>query len=255
MNNTINAKLSIEATNFPVKCCLPILIAETPKENADMNSGTITLLELNTDYIIGITCSHIIEECLEWESEGEKFLIQIGNLPIELSEHLIDNNPNLDLATLHFTRKEYKQMIKHHELIGSILLSKISTGEIKPGEYLAIGGFPGRWRKQECENRIVFDSFSINGCRANIIEQDKIYLRIDNLNNWPKAFDNHHNKIPAHPGGISGGPILLEIVSENGISHWELAGIITDGHFFNDSTLVIYGRPAHHIQADGKIRN
>lgn len=252
MDSETRRRLELEATKYPITCCLPVLLAEHPGMGDYTNSGTMTLLA-SPNGIIGITCSHILEEYVKLALQGVNLLLEVGECKIDPNKHLISHNSALDLCTFSFTTQEYMQMKANQEIIGSNCISIIHRTPIQAGDYITIGGFPGQWRDKLNNTTFRFDSFSFAGCAITTSLDEHFTSRIDCLNKWPRTLDKHSRNIPSHPGGLSGGPILINKLSENGFFHWELVGIITDGHFFNDTTLLIYGVPARHIQPDGTI--
>lgn len=250
MDDQTKRRLGLEAAKFPITCCLPILIADNPNIATYINSGSMTLFE-SSKGIIGITCSHVIEEYEAKSLQGVCCLIEVGMLKIDLTKHLVSRHQTLDLATFLFTTQEYEQM-KLDDEIGNNCLSIIYNKAINVGDFITIGGYPGQWRDQINKTTIRFDSFSFAGCSVATSFPDSFTCRIEDLNEWPRTFDNHNRSIPSDPGGLSGGPILMHKLAESGFFHWELAGIITEGLFFDD-TLVIYGVPAKYIKPDGSV--
>ena len=251
MDYSIRERLEIEATKYPAKCCLPIFIAEPPKNNSEIHNGTVSFYRSNT-HLIGITCNHIIEEYQSLKNNKSDALIQIGNHRINLEGNLIDQNQKLDLATFKFSNSDYQKMKEQNNGTGEIIPSIISS-QLNTSDHIAFGGFIGEWVSRPEKNTLIFDTFSIGDTQIVTVEEDQFSCRIDNLKNYKEVFNYFNRSEPKNIGGLSGGPILKIIQNQSGIIHWELAGIIYEGRY-DSGTLKLYGRFAKLIQDNGKIK-
>jgi hypothetical protein len=117
--------------------------------------------------------------------------------------------------------------------------------EIKEGDWVALGGYPGTLREQKAWNVLDFTTYSIGATPVTSASETKIGCRFER-ERWVKGHGRDGEPDPEDLGGLSGGPafILREL-------HWELAGIMFE---FSSTFDIMFLRPAHTIQEDGSIR-
>lgn len=138
-----------------------------------------------------------------------------------------------------------------HPGIGGHQVQNIYASEVKINETITLGGFPGEWKHYH-QNRIQFETFSLGPSKVTSSTLDQFGCQVNTPNDLP-WHDNKKGKDLQHPGGLSGGPALIEITSEGGIVHYELAGIIYEGQLIFENTLVLRCRPAKFICPNGQI--
>lgn len=239
---------------FPHYFSTPIFI--TDKKSRQVNNGTLTLLKTPRGYF-GVTCWHVIENYLQ--RKNENFSFQIGSLEVDPERLLIDHDPKLDLATLGLDEDMRKAFIsKSCPEMGSQTLREIYQGEVKVGDKITLGGLPGKWVEYP-QKAPRFETFSIIEAIVVSSGASQYACSVSDPNSWPviqsKIFSPRPVKDLLDPGGLSGGPVFIELVSSAGLVYYEFAGIIYEGSFIMESTtLVLKIRPARFIQTNGKIQ-
>ncbi len=118
--------------------------------------------------------------------------------------------------------------------------------KIKTGEYVAFGGYPGKWRHYLSWNEIVFDSWSSGGSQISSVGEKHFVCQFER-EFWVESFNIHGYDGLAFDelGGLSGGPVFIH---RN--IYWELIGIIYE---FSGEFDLMYVRPASFIREDGTI--
>lgn len=226
--------------------------------NNTVNNGTLTLFN-SPNGIIGITCWHVINDYLIRVEKEKNLIFQIGENIVRPENILIDYNQELDLATLRLSKEMLPRIRgKSDPTMGSQYISTIYQNDIKVGDTIILGGLPGKWVESPQQGFMRFETFSIGSYKVKSASLNHYACQLDDFNDWPvqeTTFKHRPVKELLHPGGLSGGPVFVEVTSEAGLMHLELAGIIYEGSFPMQSTsLVLLIRPAKFIQIDGTIK-
>ncbi len=173
------------------------------------------------------------------------------NLIFDPYTYLFSQNKNLDLLTFKFPYNLKPQLRgKIERGFGNFLIKDTYQEEIKIRQHIALGGFPGSWRKGPTGNILSFYSFSTFAHVTSSCE-DQFTCRIENFNSFYRGINNIEENL-TDPGGISGGPVFTVI--QDGVIHLKFSGIISEGKFFDGTEiLVLCIRPARFIKNDGAI--
>lgn len=210
----------------PLMHALPIYIEHHTQDEIMVRNGTISFIDRG-DYIIGVTCQHIIQDYRQKAAESNAWKLYIRNTHIDLKHHLKDQNERLDLATLIFTKSEFKQLISESKRkFGSLLIKDIYCGEIQPNQLVFIGGFPEEWR-ETTEHSTTSVSSALIG-EVYRAEPERFICKLEKVNNMHRAFDNTGKPLREF-SGFSGGPVFIETVSDSGMWHLEFVGIVYEG--------------------------
>ncbi len=239
-----------ELSRYPLRHALPLCIYNPEDKNSFLSNGTVTFFELE-EYIIGITCQHILEEYDQKIKENKGLKFQIGQLIFDPYDYLFQQS-KLDLIIFKFPKIAEKQLKPEIDRgFGNFLIQEIYNQELKVGQFVAVGGFPGVWREKPSEdNRLVFKSASMLGHVTSSCE-DQFCCRMENVNSWYKGLDNVGKNL-TKAGGFSGGPVF--VINEEGIIYPTFAGIIYEGDFYpGTDILMLFVRPAKYIQMNGLI--
>jgi hypothetical protein len=223
-----------------------------------IKNGSMFFLDTG-ESMFGVTASHVVDECLA-DSRLPTFVqCMIGSyrghsLSIHLGDRIIDAHPDIDIATLRFTRDEVAQ-------IGRTVLTGYQKAWPPPLPWTQRGviysGFPGIGRRVVAPRSISFGMVTAGGLATSVsdisisvqIEREHL-IDVIGEGNLPENFDF---------GGISGGP-LLTIVQTPTLRSWMPGGVIVQGP--NPSTdaseaiegfEVIKARPMKYIMPNGKI--
>lgn len=239
-------KLYTERARFPLRSSSSLVLwADRGELNERvLHSATMTLIEL--DVPIGLTCVHVLAEFERLTAAHGRAGCQLGNVDFPLAANLIEANEDLDVATFS---------------LEGVDLGKVHSGAPKgfgihvppnwpprcasEGDRTSLGGFPGRFRREEGDRGLVFPTFSVYGTPVAVSEPDRILVRFER-EYWVAAEgDLEVARSTKALGGLSGGPVFVE---RN--LHFEFAGIATD---FSPSFDLLRCCPATVIGIDGKI--
>lgn len=238
--------LGREISKFPLRFAVAALFGQRPTSKcvSDVRNGTVCLVDLGCGPI-AITCSHVLEEYKRKLEKNEQTIFQIGDLEVEPLKKLIDESKALDLATINLNGENLEK-IANGEEIGACFFRPVRwpPNEIKEGDFVAFGGFPGRWRQQPVRGEIVFASFSIGACRVASVMEDHIVCQFER-EYWVSSMNTRPGEELRDLGGLSGAPvfILRDL-------YWELIGIVYE---FSPEFDLMYARPTKFLKEDGTI--
>lgn len=228
-------------------------------ESNTIKNGTLTLINIDDHGLIGITCSHVIDEYLLGIEQGRRFSFQVGRLPINPQQLLIDHDKDLDLVTLRLNDRLLPWLRgRSFPEMGSQPVSKIYQGEVKKDDTIILGGLPGKFVEYKLQDTLIFTTFSIGRRQVNSASAIQYSCVVNDPNSWAVHEEIYSFPPPKDlldPGGLSGGPVFIEVTAEGGLVHYELAGIIYEGRFpMGGTTLVLEIRPAKLIKPNGEIQ-
>ncbi|MEJ1298321.1 MAG: hypothetical protein RPU64_04120 [Candidatus Sedimenticola sp. (ex Thyasira tokunagai)] len=230
-------KVVNELTEFPMKFCNAFFFGDPSDESVKVNNGTMTLIKYNNQRY-GITNYHVIDKFRKRREEEPNIKLAIGNAEINLEDSLIDEDPKIDLCT--FNLEIYKE--SDFESNGDVPtffyeLDDFSTGSLKEGDFVLLGGFPGVWRERPHSNHLAFDTLSSGSTKVTEFTGKNLRceLALDKC-----IFTGKHGRdeFPENLGGISGGPAFLHYVTDAGFSQFKLVGVIYEHVPAYDSILI-----------------
>ena len=239
--------LGKEVSKFPLMFAAPILMGEYPpySSNSKINCGTATLLNINTCPFV-ITCNHVLKQYEDLISEKENITFQVGNLQIDPLANLVEKSDRLDLAIISLRNENIKKISdsKH----GPQFYNPVTwpPKEIKIGDILSFGGFPGIWREHTTKNEINFYSFSHGATIISAISDENITCQFER-EDWVKSHGKFDNLNFNEFGGISGAPVFVQREF-----HSELIGIV---HEFNKAFDLLNIKSLKYINENGKINH
>jgi hypothetical protein len=191
-----------------------------------------------------ITCYHLLDLYRDLLKENRKPLFQVGDIEIDPLSQIIDENKRLDLATIKINSDQAKAITGGEE-IGSCFFEPRSwpPQPLKEGDFIAFGGFPGKWREHHAFDEIVFPSFSSGGCMVKQVAEDRFACQFER-EYWVTAL-NSDNREPLYDiDGMSGGPAFIHREL-----YWDFIGVIYEFSSFD----IVYLRPALVLCQDGSI--
>lgn len=238
--------LGQQMAKFPLRFAKAAVFGRRPFRDSlpDVRNGTVALIDFGRGPI-AITCSHVLEGYREWLKKDGEAMFQIGNLEINPLENIIDEDEKLDLATIKLDQAGLQKIVGREE-IGSSSFRPVSwpPKDVKEGEYILFGGYPGLWKSHFSGTEIVFDSFSSGASAVTSVGPDYMICQFER-EYWTYGF-NLRNPEDLHDlGGLSGSPvfILRDL-------HFEFVGIV---YQFSQKFDLMYIRPSKFVREDGTI--
>ncbi len=242
--------LGREMTKFSLCFAKAIFFENLPdvKFGNTINNGTVTLVDLGSGQM-AITCSHVLDGYRELLKENNKVVCKIGNVILNPLEYLIDESPKLDLATLNLKKINIKEISLGKE-IGTSFFAPTTwpPSDVKKGDFITFGGFPGELRVQTSSDDLIFGSFSSGATEISSINDEYFICQFER-EYWVETLGIKNEKDLRMLGGLSGGPVFL-IRENNGIMYYEFVGII---YQFSIDFDLLYIRKAKFINKDGSI--
>lgn len=242
-------KLSQEMIKFSLKFCSPCYFGNPSDENVIVNNGTMTLVKYGGERY-GITNFHVVDAYRKRLKDEPNIDFYIGNTRINLDEALIDEDKDLDLCTLKLNAYEEEKFSSNGEIPTHFYeLDDFSTGDIKEGDFVLFGGFPGVWRTRPKSNHLIFDSLSSGSTEVTEVTPRNFRCELA-LEKCVVTLNKQDNEFPDNLGGLSGGPVFLHQINTTGISTFPLIGFIYEHIAEYDSILV---RPLAFINENFQI--
>ncbi len=130
----------------------PIIISSAPAANAPLNSASCFLLKLE-ERIFLVTAAHVLEETEKRLKDDPALKWQVGQLVIDPRERISFREAKTDRLFLLLRPTEATQT-------GLPILSAAAgwpTPTLKPGDYVAVAGFPKYMRERLSAAKIQFD--------------------------------------------------------------------------------------------------
>lgn len=229
---------------FPLRFSVAALIADCSFSDGHLNNGTATLLALGCGKL-AITCSHVLDKYREIRESGRKAIFQIGNVRLDPTEQLIDEDSRADLATISMSEGQASALMKNEGMGAQFFHPRTWPPEpVKENDVLALGGFPGKWREVVAPRALDFNGYGIGATAATSVTEEKIVCQFER-HRWVWSSKRGGLRKIEEIGGMSGGPafVLRPL-------HLDFAGIM---YQFNPSFELMFLRPARIINGDGTI--
>lgn len=239
---------------FPLEFCAPFFFGD-PREKCDENlgNGTLSLLEIDGNKL-GITCKHVIDGYREEKAQNTDLQCYIGDALINPEELLISENKELDICVFDLTDISSGNITTHGEIKSNFFRRDgewpcPKLHELKEGDFLIFGGYPGIRRDRKNMQWIEFGSDSTGGARITSVSEELIRCEYDK----EKAYISYDEdgKAFMKPGGMSGGPAF--ICWPEAIAKYSFVGIIKNGLSYEGDYGVFEILPASFLKADGTI--
>ncbi|MBI1748194.1 MAG: trypsin-like peptidase domain-containing protein [Acidobacteria bacterium] len=235
-------------SKFPLRFTKAVFFGERPsrKKTTRINNGTITLVNLGKGPI-AMTCAHVISAYRKMIEELDNVIFQVGDVALDPIAQLIAEDTKLDLASIELTEEQVKSVTADGE-IGSCVFEPVSwpPPTLKPGDFVALGGFPGGLRELPAHDEIVQGSWSCGGASVTTIDENRFSCQFER-EYWVSPFGAEHHLELRDLGGMSGGPAFI-----HRDLYWDFVGIIYE---FSPSFDIMYLRSARVVNADGSFRS
>jgi hypothetical protein len=220
----------VEFEKFPLKFAIPAYFGARPRPGTPVtvNSGTASLIRVSGQPF-ALTCSHVLEGYRQRLAEGD-CIFQLGNCELDPMAQLKAEDKDLDYALIGLTEAQVREVAKPDGPFDGTFFCDIGQwppGEVKEGDFVAFGGFPGALRKAASFDELSFGSFSSGASRVTSTHEDHLVSQFER-----EFWVTHgHEAVPESIGGMSGGPVFaIRISAETEILTYEFVGHITEIH-------------------------
>jgi len=202
--------LGKEMTKFPLLFVTAVSFKDLTGVNSvhTVNNGTVTLVDLGSGQM-AITCSHVLDEYRKRLKDNNKFVFRIGNTVLNPLEYLIDESPELDLATIDLSEINIKEISLGKEIGTSFFRPEAwPPDDVNEGDFISFGGFPGKWKEQVSSGDLMLDSFSSGATEISSINDEYFICQFER-EYWVESLDIKDGKDLHELGGLSGGPVFF----------------------------------------------
>ena len=220
----------IEFEKFPLKFAIPAYFGARPQSGRPpmVNSGTASLLRVGGQPF-ALTCSHVLEGYRQRLPEGG-CIFQLGNCALDPLAQLKAEDKGLDYALIGLTEAQIQEVAKPGGPFDGTSFYDVGQwppGEVKQGDFVAFGGFPGELRQAPSFYELSFGSFSSGASQVASVNEAHLVSRFER-EFWVKhGYEVEPNTI----GGMSGGPVFaIRHRAETDIMTYEFVGHITQFH-------------------------
>lgn len=211
-----------------------------------LNNASCFFLDFPNRLLL-ITAAHVYDGYLEAKrrSNRRNIVCHIGNIRFDPEARIRGYNQGLDIATFDF---EYDDLIAMGKQ--AIAGTPWPPPEPKIGEGAIFGGFPGISRFWLRAKAMSFGLYLAHTPMTTVTDR-QIMCRFDR-EAW-NAVEGRRIPPPGTDlGGLSGGPFLLPLGTEEGVWNYCIGGIISQAQTSIDFETVVAVR-AHFINQDGMI--
>jgi hypothetical protein len=223
-------------------------------------NGTAFFLQTK-DALFGVTAAHVIEGRRSWREHCEQFgktNIRLGgkegtSTAFDWDARCVDINLEMDIATFIVSPREIEQI---NRTVYSGLQTSWPPEPAREGQGIMYAGFPGHGTRQLSREEVEFGIV----CGAGLISSVSV-RNISSLVEREHLEPALGEGIPPENynyGGISGGPMLYNVLTKDGVFVNALAGVVYSGpNTSDDPNEAISGfelfraRPAMYIRSDG----
>jgi hypothetical protein len=211
-----------------------------------MSNGSCFFIDFSGQLFL-VTAAHVYDGYLadKGKSGAANIICHVENMPFDPEARLRSYNRDLDIATFEFS---YDDLIK----MGKQAISGSPWPPPEPPQELAVwfGGFPGITRLWLRSNAISF-GLCMGHVPITTVTDRQITCRF-NREQFITAEGRRTGPPGMDLGGMSGGPLLLPLGTEEGEWHYCLGGVICEARSGVDFETVVAVR-AHFINPDGSI--
>lgn len=238
--------LGAELAKYPLRFSTPVFFGDFPRNNnpAKINNGSASLLNFGNGPL-AITCFHVLNHYRSRIENGDKCLFQIGPCRLDPLNQLISENKELDIAVISLSEKQASEITKN-DVISSSFFQPICwpANPISKDEYIAFGGFPGKWRTQLTGGALEFGTYSSGGSRVDTVGNTYFITQFER-EYWIQSLGLKDPVDLTELGGLSGGPAFVS----RGL-YFDFIGII---YQFSSDYELLYLRNSNILRSDGQI--
>lgn len=238
----LEGQFGVELEKYPLKFAIPAYFGARPHpgEPAIVSNGTASLLRLNGQ-AFALTCSHVLDGFREQLTKGPS-IFQLGNCVLDPLAQIAKEDSHLDYALISLTASQAEEISKPDGPFGGTYFCEPQVwppAEVREGDFVAFGGYPGQLRESVSFDELSFGSYSSGATKVTAVNDDYIVCHYER-----EYWVQHGCPEPAFIGGISGGPVFVIRHSEAGIMCHEFVGHVSQ---FSDDFELLYIQLAHGV--------
>lgn len=221
--------VGIEFNKYPLKFVVPAYFGALPQTGklATVNSGSASLLRLNGQSF-ALTCWHVMESYRKRLTEGP-CIFQFGDCKLDPLVQLKAEDKDLDYSLIQLTNGQIDQIAKSTGPFDGTYFCDISQWpptEVKEGDFVAFGGFPGELRQAVSFDKLCFGSYSSGASRVTSARDDYIVCQFESEHWVSHGLESEPRTIR----GMSGGPVFAIRHSDAGVMTYDFVGHIIEFH-------------------------
>jgi hypothetical protein len=225
----ISSHVGTELGKYPLKFVAPAYFGARPQLGlpAHVNSGSASLLRLNGQAYV-LTCWHVLEGYRQRMVEGP-CIFQVGNCELDPLAQLKSESKSLDYALIWITDGQVKKIAKPSGSFDGKFFCELAQwppSEVKEGDYVAFGGFPGDLRRAVSFDELSFGSYSSGATQITSARDDYFVCHFESEHWVSHGFEPEPNTIR----GMSGAPVFAIRYSGAGIMTYDFVGHIIEFH-------------------------
>ena len=242
------ALLLVEGS-FSLRFCAPLGFVKH-QGSSELSSATCSLIRINGRQF-GITCDHVIEAMDALQVRGGSWKCGLGKVLLENPlARVLDRSQELDIAILDLTGLDESEIGAGAKMqIQFAAPTHWPQEPVKPGDFLAIGGFPGKLRQHHGSSDYYFRSFSANSARVEMAYEDRIGCRLE-VDQCVFGTDTPGEEMP-DLAGTSGGLAMVRRGTAGGFQTYEPVGIIRE---YSADWDMVYLTPLSVVNLGGSVR-
>jgi hypothetical protein len=231
-----------ELMKYPGRFAHPVFFGPPsgPYGFTPLANGTGTLLKFG-NLVLGVTCHHVLEAYRKKKAQNPNIVFQFSGASLEPDDFLIQEDKNLDLATLDLSSK-INEVIEQGKP-GPIEPSVWPPEGISTDDVIAFAGFPGNWREDTPPDYSRFYLFSSGAAKVHSVTEDHLVTRIEVEKCITQVRDG---KNLGSLSGMSGGPVF--VWRKTNLLRAEIVGFIYE---YQETFDLMHIRSARVIREDG----
>lgn len=225
----VASSAGIEFEKYPLKFAIPAYFGARPQPGAPatVSSGSASLLRLKGQ-AFALTCWHVLEGYRQQLAEGQ-CIFMLGNCQLDPLAQLKAEDEDMDYALIGITEGQIEEIAKPKGSFDGTFfcdLAQWPPSEVKEGDFVAFGGFPGELRQAVSFDKLSFGSYSSGGSRVTSARDDYLVCQFER-EHW---ISHRFEPEPSTIRGMSGGPAFAIRHSDAGIMTYDFVGHITEFH-------------------------
>jgi Trypsin-like peptidase domain len=214
-----------------------------------VNNGTAFFVDAGAGPFV-VTANHVFQSARRATSQNRMRFCglmpdsldgQIRDaLEFNFEERLIGYSSDHDIATFRMTSSELSQIRSNILSVWPPVIPQCSRG-------IVLAGYPGHERRLEANGILSFMVYPVLALATTVSDRQiscqfdrEFCVQVSGFQTPPPNYET---------GGMSGGPVLT-VIDHEGLQHWALGGVISEGSATFD---LIYASRADCLRADGTI--